>query len=454
MMAAVPAYYRFNRRTFVAGALGAAVASAQPGAVRIQLDPQTRLGRIPPDFMGLGYEVSSVSERGLFTASNRAYVQLVRSLSPEGVIRIGGNTSDYASWSPNGPAVSAPKATVVDRRGIRDLGTFLRATGWRLIWGFNLGRGTVEDAVDEAVAVAASVGGRLLAFEIGNEPDLFPGVHRPANYSYADYYAEYRRFKKAIRDKLPSAPFAGPDVIVHADWLEQFAATEAADVKLLTHHYYAEGPPDNPTSTIENLLKQNAILPGLLGRLEAASRSSRVPYRICETNSCFGGGKPGVSDTMAAALWGLDFMFTLAQSNAAGVNMETGVNHLGFLSYYTPITPDGPRPLYYGMLAFSLASHGERVQVTLDNTGLNITAYAVRSDRGDIWLTLINKEAARDAHVRASCPGIAAASARRLTAPSLTSKEGVTLSGAMSMAIKGGVMEFDLPAASAALIRM
>ena len=34
------------------------------------------------------------------------------------------------------------------------------------------------------------------------------------------------------------------------------------------------------------------------------------------------------------------------------------------------------------MLAFSLASHGERVQVTLDNAGLNITAYAVRSDRG------------------------------------------------------------------------
>ena len=169
----------------------------------------------------------------------------------------------------------------------------------------------VDQAVDEAVAVAQSVGANLLAFEIGNEPDLFPGVHRPANYSYADYYAEYRRFKKAIREKLPNAPFAGPDVIVHADWLEQFAATEAADIKLLTYHYYAEGPPDNPSSTIENLLKPNAILPGLLGRLEAASRSSGVPYRICETNSCFGGGKPGVSDTMAAALWGLDFLFTL-----------------------------------------------------------------------------------------------------------------------------------------------
>src|SRR3984957_9649436 len=313
-----------NRRTLVAGLLLPVRGLAQSGNyVRVQIQPQSRLGRIPADFMGLGYEISSVSERGLLTASNRAYVQFVRTLSTAGVIRIGGNTSDYASWSPDGPAVSSPQATVVDRRSLLDLETFLRATGWRLIWGFNLGRGTVDQAVDEAVAVASSVGTSLLAFEIGNEPDLFAGIHRPANYSYADYYAEYRRFKKAIRDKLPNAPFAGPDVIIHADWLEQFAATDAADIKLLTHHYYAEGPPENPASTIETLLTPNGILPGLLGRLDAASRSARVPYRICETNSCFGGGKPGVSDTMAASLWGLDFLFTLAQFNAGGVNVES-----------------------------------------------------------------------------------------------------------------------------------
>jgi hypothetical protein len=458
-----------NRRAFLTGLLLPVRGWAQDNSVRVQIQPQSRLGRIPDDFIGLGYEVSSVSERGLLTGSNRAYVQFVRTLSPAGVIRIGGNTSDYAAWSPDGPAVSSPKATVVDRRGIRDLGTFLRATGWRLIWGFNLGRGTVDQAVDEAMAVSASAGENLLAFEIGNEPDLFASVHRPGNYAYSDYYAEYRRFQQAIRDKLPNAPFAGPDVIIHADWLEQLAAAEAPDLKLLTHHYYAEGPPDNPTSTIENLLKPNPILPGLLGRLEAASRNARVPYRICETNSCFGGGKPGVSDTMAAALWGLDFLFTLAQFNAAGVNMETGVNHLGFLSYYTPISPEGARPLYYGMLAFSRASRGERIPLTLDSAGLNITAYAVRSDGGDIWLTLVNKEATRDAFVRASCPGIATANVMRLTAPSLASKEDVLLGGSpvssagkwvagagerLRARVAGGELGVQVPAASAASLHL
>jgi len=123
-----------NRRALLSGLLLPVRGLAQGNVVRVQIQPQSRLGRVPADFLGLGYEVSSVSERGLLTGSNRAYVELVRTLSPAGVIRIGGNTSDYASWTPNGPAVSSPKATVVDRRGIRDLGTFLRATGWRLIW--------------------------------------------------------------------------------------------------------------------------------------------------------------------------------------------------------------------------------------------------------------------------------------------------------------------------------
>ncbi len=472
---------RINRRALISGLLGAPVAAlpvrglaqGKPeNPVRVQVQPQGRFGRIPADFMGLGYEVSSVSERGLLTASNQAYVQFVRTLGQAGVIRIGGNTSDFASWSSNGPAVSSPKGTVVDRRGLLDLGTFLRATGWRLIWGLNLGQGSMDQAVNEAVAVAASVGDSLLAFEIGNEPDLFPAIHRPNNYSYADYHDEYIRFKKAIRGKLPNAPFAGPDVFVRTDWVEQFAVTEAADLRLLTHHYYAEGPPENPGSTIENLLKPNEVLAGVLGRLQSVSHSSGVPYRICETNSCFGGGKPGVSDTLAASLWGLDFLFMMAQFNAAGVNLETGVNQLGFQSWYSPIGVDSAKvyraqPLYYGMLAFALASRGDRVSLIGYTGGLNMTAYAVRAVSGDIWLTLVNKEATREAHVSVACPGITKAGALRLTAPSLSSKDRVLLGGsAVSSAgkwtpgppepvrVTGTEMEIDVPAGSAALLRL
>ncbi|MGH9584228.1 MAG: hypothetical protein ACRD4O_14990 [Bryobacteraceae bacterium] len=48
-----------------------------------------KLGTIPQDFLGLGYETSSVAVSDLLSAYNRTYVQLVRTLSPAGVIRVG-----------------------------------------------------------------------------------------------------------------------------------------------------------------------------------------------------------------------------------------------------------------------------------------------------------------------------------------------------------------------------
>ena len=102
----------------------------------------------------------------------------------------------------------------------------------------------------------------------------------------------------------------------------------------------------------------------------------KVPYRIVEINSGFGGGKADGSDTFASALWGLDLMFKLARADGAGLNMETGVNHLGWISRYTPIDSDDQghyvaRPLYYGMLAFALASRGRLIAVESDASGIN-----------------------------------------------------------------------------------
>jgi alpha-L-arabinofuranosidase len=119
------------------------------------------------------------------------------------------------------------------------------------------------------------------------------------------------------------------------------------------------------------------------------------------------------------------------------------------------------------MLAFRLASQGDRVKLALDSAGLNITAYAVRSDRGEVWLTLVNKEATRDAPVRVSCQGVSKADVIRLTAPSLSSKDGVLLGGsqvsifgkwtpgvAEPVRVRGGEMEIAVPAASAAIVRL
>lgn len=230
-----------SRRNFLSHALAVAVlawrggvcggvASAQGESqtVRITVDTRRSLGTIPADFMGLGYEISSVARPGLFSAKNRSYVQLVRTLGSAGVIRIGDNTSDYSLFEAEGASISAPKGTVVNRVNLKELRTFLDATGWKLIWSLNLGGGTEQQAVEEAQAVLAASQDKLLAFEIGNEPDLFgrATAHRPKSYSYEDYLEEYRRYKTAVRATLPNAPFAGPDAANATDWVTRFASDE------------------------------------------------------------------------------------------------------------------------------------------------------------------------------------------------------------------------------------
>jgi hypothetical protein len=484
-----------NRRRFLiqaAGMVEATVArsslaralqtvSSKP-EVLVTLDPATTLATIPSDFIGLGYEISSVSRPGFLSSQDSVYVQLVQTLGRQGVIRVGGNTSDYASYSARGEPLSSPEekaGSVVNDSVLRDLGTFLEATGWKLIWGLNLGNGTQENAIQEAKAVTAAAKGNLLCFEIGNEPDLFArhaGFRKPG-YAYDDYLREYRACRDALEKAIPGIAFAGPDAAIATDWVTRFAADEGKDIKLLTHHYYREG--QNPTSTIDKLLVVDPKLESTLAKLRAASDSSSVPYRICETNSFSGGGRPGVSDTLGAALWVLDFMFTLASAGCAGVNMETGVNQHGFISSYSPIGDDEQghfwaAPEYYGMLAFAQAGAGRIIASTVNAGGRNIKAYATRPARERIVVTLINKQPSSDAVVvikpvadTGTFPAFQKSSLVRLSGPSLESKSGVTLGGAGVSAdglwkaarieeVSGvrGTLQVHLPAASAAIVTL
>ena len=211
-----------DRRQFLTGSmgiLGRAAIGSQPAAgrnshapsIQLKVDAGHVLGAIAPDFIGLGYETASVATPGLLSGKNGAYIQLVRTLARQGVIRVGGNVSDYSVFSPEAPSKAAPErqTTVINAGVIRDLGEFLDATGWKLIWGLNLGSGTPQQAVEEAQAVAAAARDKLLALEIGNEPDLFRGAHRPQDYGYVQFHEEYRTFRDAIRKKLPNGGGGG-----------------------------------------------------------------------------------------------------------------------------------------------------------------------------------------------------------------------------------------------------
>ena len=450
---------------FVIGAARAAT------SIPIRIDPRQTLGSIPNDFMGLGYEISQVAVPGVLSAENRTYVQLVRNLGQRGVIRVGGNTSDFSSYDAKGQPVSLPKGTIANADNIHQLRTFLDAIGWKLIWGINLGDDKLDNALEEAKAISEITGDRLLAFQIGNEPDLFVGSGHRQTYDYATWHAEYRHYKAAIREILPHAKFAGPDIASarNVDWFKSFARDEGSDAVLLTAHHYIGGQA-NPTSTLELMLQEEKKFQPALARFQAAASAAHLPYRLCETASYSGGGKAGVSDTFAAALWALDYLFVAASYGCAGVNMETGVNHLGWISHYTPISDDlkgnyRAAPEYYGLLAFAEV-RGERIATTFNPGDVNLTAYATRRDGDGIFLTVINKDMTRDARIEAlTATTVRRARIKRLIGPSLTATDGIKFGGMSvepdgkwrggqqdAVELEEGKVLVDVPAASAAVI--
>ncbi len=323
-----------------------------------------------------------VAANDFFTADNRTLLRLLRTLGSEGVLRIGGNTSERTLWRTQ-DAPAPPENFVISPFAIDRLGGFLRALGWRLIYGLNLATGTPEDAAAEAAYVAQAAGPQLLAFQIGNEPDGFgrwSGV-RPKTYDTAAFLNEWRRFHAAIRTAVPDARFAGPDVAAETRWIAPFADAAAPGVVMLTRHYYADGPASNPAVTLARLMRSAGRIAPTLAELAAIGTAHRLPWRIAETNSVYAGGRPRVSDTLGAALWGAELMFQIAAAGGAGINFHAGEDKV-----YTPISHGRgggltARPLYYGMLMFAQA-HGDLVPARLDSGGAALVAYAVRAGAG------------------------------------------------------------------------
>jgi len=56
----------------------------------------------------------------------------------------------------------------------------------------------------------------------------------------------------------------------------------------------------------------------------AAASKMGERVRLTEGNTCYRGGKPGVSDVFAAALWSADYSLLLASNDYSGVNLHGG----------------------------------------------------------------------------------------------------------------------------------
>ena len=158
---------------------------------------------------------------------------------------------------------------------------------------------------------------------------------------------------------------------------------------------------------------------------------------MTEGNTCYQGGKPGVSDVFAAALWGAEYVFKLMGNGYSGVNLHGGSGHAVAVSvggslrgealmpdpnsphpkpFYTPIANEGTlarsgvdgklnekyvlEPVGAGLRFAGAFAGCQIVPITLESP-LNVSAYAARRGDGKVLVAILNKESSQTVTVTA-----------------------------------------------------
>ena len=476
-----------SRRRFLATAalsLAATRLRAQRGTgsqVTLRLSTEATGPHMPADFVGLSYEVQQLADPSFFAASNIGLIEQFKALAPRGVLRLGGNTSEFAWWkaTPGSPEPEHPQTRVVEGEpkpqyyavkpeAVRNLADFLKATGWTCLYGIGMGTNTPERAAEEAVFVAQALGASLQYFQIGNEADLFDRHLRdPKTWSAKTYLEEWLALARAVTSRVSGAKFGIPDVASNVAWLTEIAdmwpsIQNPPHVTTLTHHYYFGGPATNPDVNVPNLLK-----PATMAKVQktadtatAAANKMGARVRMTEGNTCYRGGKPGVSDVFAAALWSADYSLLLASNNYSGINLHGGTGKSvansvgGFLPgdillkekgetpdqiathphpFYTPIATFGSEyrmePVAYGLKFAGEFSGASLLQgdftSQLQATGVDATAYAATFPTGQVAVIILNKDAEQNLEVSLDfgTRGSGMVKTKTLHAPALDSRE-------------------------------
>ncbi len=474
-----------NRRRFLQSSAAVAItasplrslAQATANAAPLVVRPERNGPQVPASFIGLSYEIEQLTDPSFLSAGNTGLIARFRELTPNGVLRLGGNTSDVGWWKPTGASTQPPLppnvvasvepgtrpfqqlAYPVTPEAVKNLRAFLDATGWNCLYGINLGTNTPARGAEEAAFVFGTLGSRLEYFQLGNEPDLFQHRFRdPKTWNVDRYLDDWLAMANGIRARVPQARFGLPDTAGDPTWSSRIAERLGAmppagtgsgqgsrpNVAAVTHHYYFGGPPENPNVNIPRLLKTDPKVAQVAATTREAANKLGCVYRMSEGNTCYRGGKPNVSDVLAAALWAADYALSLAAFGYAGINLHGGSgkavgNSLGDRmpgeALLKPDEAPHPRPFYTPIAAMNGAYVAEpdfrglqfagrfagATMIPLDfNPGsVNATAYAAKLPSGQLQVAIVNKDAIQS--VPLNLPGFSPALV--LTGASLEARE-------------------------------
>jgi len=376
------AMVQFSKRFAIgAAAVAALIATAVPAGAEVQAAATVNLtvhpgdgAQLRDDYIGLSFEANVLAGTAF---SSGTLAQYMRTLGP-GVIRFGANFVDLSFWTSKGEKAPSWAVATITPADLQRLRTLADAADWKVILGVNLKHPDPARAGDEAAHAKSILGDRLLAMEIGNEPNYYSG------YSPAKFWTDFLAYRKAM-----NVPLVGPSpgrVDAAKTWLADFAGRVKAggvDIAALTTHYYPACA-KTETVTISSLLstkyRDNEQARAQL--LADHARSLGVPGLLDEANSVSCEGKDGVSDRYASALWAVDTELNVAQTGVRGMYFHSAIARCG-----------APKPLYKAYTPFCAATDADaaagRLRAQPEYYGLLMlqqvgTGYFQKVDNSDV----------------------------------------------------------------------
>ncbi|KAJ7054036.1 glycoside hydrolase family 79 protein [Mycena amicta] len=269
----------------------------------------------------------------------------------------------------------------------------------------------------------AILGDKLIAFQVGNEPDQYSlHGHRPQTYGPQDYSNDFSTVDSALRADSKVAvvdhKLLGPSL--SGQWQPQemwdvdFIPDHQQSLQAVSMSFYPAnncakvfgGP--NATGVIDPQQIFPSYLDHTAGQKIAANYLSstalaqtfNLPFVMMETNTASCGGFPGVSNSFGSALWALDYGLQLAYSN-----FTTALLHVGGQDvYYNPMTPPPTNqstfrswtigPIYYSMLAVAEAlgtsNKSQVIDLQLNGNNIYTPGYAIYDSGALARLALFN----------------------------------------------------------------
>ncbi|KND92840.1 Beta-glucuronidase, partial [Tolypocladium ophioglossoides CBS 100239] len=424
------------------GGLLALIGAAAPVAARTYKVPSkpSTSGEPLDGFVSYSIEFSSFPDFAGTCSPNTFSYNLLNNLGGLGgtkpYIRVGGNTQDYALYNASQqPALigsvdprRSPDYPTTVHIGKAYFESYRTWPGVKFSHGLNMGLGGTRPAgwqtlVDTVPLACEALGGQLYAWEYGNEPDLFStsaqGPVRPPAWNESAYVWQWRNATAEIRrraDRLcpemrrprfMAPSFAGVGSRFHARTAWEAGLDGDNDVEFFSTHNYISGA-NSPGVTLQGTLMNHAMTTKSVdahtqeyASIFAGAPKSAPPLIFGETNSLYSQGKPGLSNSFGAALWGVDFNLYAASAGVRRVHMHQGTNYR--YQAWQPVSTDkdsvGTKAPYYGSIAVAaMVAPSNKQPVRISSIPLSSdereAAYAAHASSGQLArITVVNMHA-------------------------------------------------------------